>query len=473
MMVSCHHCGKAAAPAVCARCKVARYCGPDCQRAAWTAGHKHSCSAAGAAGGDSFNGSHTKSEDCDWPVRCPQELLKGSLPRLDRLDCSRAQELLCEGQAFVAPAEGMLGKRLLKWDFPFLQQHLPADQQYGVMLDEGSGKIVMSHSARNGHRQIPATELDASGNSDGDLNTSDQTRMTFDSFLIEAERYKSSGKVKLPYFGMHLLWRLKEGENGYLGQMDEEMADDLWSIKFDLIREWQEMNVLPLVQRFYLFAGLGGTLYHCHYDLQPNLHVQLTGRKRFVLFPPSDWRHLYPFPVHHDLDRRSMVDLDSPDSERFPNWKHAVGHLVELEPGDALYIPPFWWHHVQSVTPQTTSMAMWFFEHFPLSSEVSYGIGPLADDILLMRDLEEYIGKQLPVPGEEDPSKPRPVKAQKVADFVHWLLPRLGAQASSTESEPLLDMSTHPEKVEAMLLERMAERILSENLSRAVNEQRC
>lgn len=53
---------------------------------------------------------------------------------------------------------------------------------------------------------------------------------------------------------------------------------------------YQEMNVLPLVQRFYLFAGLGGTLgtrvtqsrpkagvsaglrlYHCHYDLQPNL----------------------------------------------------------------------------------------------------------------------------------------------------------------------------------------------------------
>ena len=37
------------------------------------------------------------------------------------------------------------------------------------------------------------------------------------------------------------------------------MANDLWSIRFDLIKEWQEMNALPLVQRFYLFAGLGGT----------------------------------------------------------------------------------------------------------------------------------------------------------------------------------------------------------------------
>jgi len=388
-------------------------------------------------------------------VRCPKELLKGSLPRLHRLDCAQAQEFLCEGQAFVAPAEGLLGKRLLKWDFPFLQQHLPADQQYGVMLDEGSGKIVMSHSARNGHRQVPASGLDTPANADS-LYTSDQTRMTFSNFLTEAERFKSSRKGKLPYFGMHLLWRFKEKDNGYLGQMDEEMADDLWSIKFDLIREWQEMNVLPLVQRFYLFAGLGGTLYHCHYDLQPNLHVQLSGRKRFILFPPSDWPHLYPFPVHHDLDRRSMVDLDSPDSLKFPSWHNAVGHLVELEPGDALYIPPFWWHHVQSVTPETTSMAMWFFEHFPLSSDVSYGVGSLADDILLMRDLEEYIGKQFPeVSGEEDPTKPRPVKAQKVASFVDWLLPRLGDKASA--AEPPIDLITAPEEVEASLLERVAE----------------
>eukprot|EP00913_Durusdinium_trenchii_P031948 g29922.t1 len=175
----------------------------------------------------------------------------------------------------------------------------------------------------------------------------------------------------------------------------------------------QEMNVLPLVQRFYLFAGLGGTLYHCHYDLQPNLHVQLTGKKRFILFPPDDWRHLYPFPVHHDLDRRSMVDLDGPDDQRFPNWREASGCLVELEPGEALYIPPYWWHHVQSLTAETTSMAMWFFEHFPLSSGVCYGISPRANDLMLMRDVEEFIGKHFPdVPGEEDCTKARPVKAR-------------------------------------------------------------
>jgi len=341
------------------------------------------------------------------------------------------------------------------------------------MLDEGTGKIVMSHSARNGQRQVERSELGQQGHSDeGLFSTSDQTRMTFTDFLADAQQFRESGgKRKLPYFGVHLLWRFKEEENGYLGQIDEEMADDLWSIRFDLIKEWQEMNVLPLVQRFYLFAGLGGTLYHCHYDLQPNLHVQLTGRKRFILFPPEDWKHLYPFPVHHDLDRRSMVDLDAPDDVRFPQWSGASGYIVELEAGEALYIPPYWWHHVQSLTPETTSMAMWFFEHFPLLAGVSYGISSRCSYLILMRDIEEFIGKHFPdAPGEEDCPKARPVKAQQVSTFVQWLLPRLGKSTAETAetAETIETIETRgapseltaaPEEVEAKLLNFVAERL--------------
>eukprot|EP00930_Biecheleria_cincta_P047529 TRINITY_DN32965_c0_g1_i1.p1 TRINITY_DN32965_c0_g1~~TRINITY_DN32965_c0_g1_i1.p1 ORF type:complete len:490 (-),score=100.25 TRINITY_DN32965_c0_g1_i1:31-1500(-) len=478
-MDSCAHCGKEGAPALCARCKSARYCGPACQRAAWQSGHRQLCSQP-ASKTNEYAAPAPKEES--WPVRCPPELLAGPLRRVHRLDCAQAQELLCEGQAFVAPAEGLLGRRLLKWDFPYLEKHLPAEQKYGVMLDEeGSGKIVMSHSARNGQRQIDAATGEASdapaGSTEDELfSTSNQTRMTFKDFLAEAERFRSSGRQgKLPYFGVHLLWRFKEGDNGYLGSVDEEMADDLWSIKFDVIREWQEMNVLPLVQRFYLFAGLGGTLYHCHYDLQPNLHVQLTGRKRFILFPPDNWPNLYPFPVHHDLDRRAMVDLDAPDEGRFPRWRGARGRIVELEPGDALYIPPYWWHHVQSLTPETTSMAMWFFEHFPQSSEVCYGLSPLAGDLVLMRDVEELIGKHFAdVPGEEDCSKPRPVKASQTAAFVRWLLPLLGASSVASKAvQPLAgppqDLLKPADEVQAALLKLVTMRLEEQGFAAAAD----
>lgn len=387
--------------------------------------------------------------------------------------------MLCGGTAFVAPMEGLLGTRLLRWDFPHLQQHLPAEQKYGVMLGGGSGKIVMSHTARNGQRQVdleaaeeeqeePSQQLRADAK--GCLSTSDQTRMTFQEFQDQAARFvQSGGKGTRPYFGIHLMWRFKPQDNGYVGEIDQDMQDDLWSINFSLIREWQEANLLPLVQRLYLFAGLGGTVYHCHYDLQPNLHVQLTGRKRFILFPPEEWANLYPFPVHHDLDRRSMIDLDAPDSHRFPNWRKAKGMIVELSPGDALYIPPFWWHHVQSLTPETTSMAMWFFEFYPHSSTTAYGVGTRAADIMLMRDIEELVGKQFPdVAGEEDCTKSRPTKAKQVAAFIRWMSAKLkrGGTADIAANADLTSMSVSCEKLEMLILQMIVERF-EEQLSEA------
>jgi len=375
-------------------------------------------------------------------VRCPAAILSQQLPRVASLDSTRARDLLCSGDAFVAPAEGLFGTQMLRWDFRFLEEHLPSHEKYGVMLDDGEGsrKIVMSHTARNGKRQVGEDGCSNATREDEEelFSASDQTKMTFRQFLDDADRYRrSGGQGKLPYFGAHLLWRLKESDNGYLGKIDQDMADDLFKVNFAMIKEWQESNLIPLVQRFYLWCGIGGTLYHCHYDLQPNLFVQLTGRKRFLIFPPEDWPHLYPFPVHHDLDRRSKVDFDAPDNDMHPLWQGAHGHLVELGPGDALYIPPYWWHQVQSLTPETTSLAVWFFETFPLSAGVKYGVGPRADDVVLMRQLEEFIGKQFPdVPGEEETSDPRPVKAQQVADFVRWLRPRLDPAESGSETSP-------------------------------------
>ncbi|CAE7300828.1 hif1an [Symbiodinium sp. CCMP2592] len=145
-----------------------------------------------------------------------------------------------------------------------------------------------------------------------------------------------------------------------------------------------------------------------------------------------------------------MVDLDAPDGDRFPGWQNAKGYMVELEPGEALYIPPYWWHHVQSLTPETTSMAMWFFEHYPLSSGVSYGVGPRCEDVVLMRDIEEYIGKHFPdAPGEEDCTKARPIKAKQVAAFVRWMLPRLGSAGEQLQPPPGLTLSAEEVQVAA------------------------
>jgi hypothetical protein len=107
-----------------------------------------------------------------------------------------------------------------------------------------------------------------------------------------------------------------------------------------------------------------------HYDLNPNLHIQLVGRKRFVICPPEEWNNLYPFPVHHDFDRRSQLDLDAPDAARHSRAHRAKGFLVELEPGDALYIPPLWWHHVQTLTTPCVSVACWLYDLQPTERDM-------------------------------------------------------------------------------------------------------
>ena len=48
-----------------------------------------------------------------------------------------------------------------------------------------------------------------------------------------------------------------------------------------------------------VWMGYNGSTAHTHYDIFHNYNVQIYGRKRFQLFPPSEWRKLYHYPRHH------------------------------------------------------------------------------------------------------------------------------------------------------------------------------
>jgi hypothetical protein len=57
-----------------------------------------------------------------------------------------------------------------------------------------------------------------------------------------------------------------------------------------------------------------------------------------------------------------MVPLEQPDLRRYPRFQHALAaaQSAELEPGDAVYIPYFWWHHVQSLDRFNTLVNYWW-----------------------------------------------------------------------------------------------------------------
>ena len=50
-----------------------------------------------------------------------------------------------------------------------------------------------------------------------------------------------------------------------------------------------------------------GNVTPAHYDEQENMFTQLQGHKRVIVFPPSQFECLYPYPVHHPHDRQSQV----------------------------------------------------------------------------------------------------------------------------------------------------------------------
>jgi hypothetical protein len=101
-----------------------------------------------------------------------------------------------------------------------------------------------------------------------------------------------------------------------------------------------------------------------HFDASPNLAVCVAGRRRFTLFPPEQVANLYLGPIDNTLagPPNSMVDPDAPDLERYPRFSEALAHaqIAELEPGDALFIPSIWWHHVRAFDRLNVLVNYWW-----------------------------------------------------------------------------------------------------------------
>ena len=86
----------------------------------------------------------------------------------------------------------------------------------------------------------------------------------------------------------------------------------------------------------------------CHWSslqqVMDNLLVQVTGRKKVVLFSPREAGNLYL-----SGDKSRVLDIDSPNLSTFPRFSRVTCHECHLEPGDVLFIPALWFHNVVSL----------------------------------------------------------------------------------------------------------------------------
>jgi hypothetical protein len=135
-------------------------------------------------------------------------------------------------------------------------------------------------------------------------------------------------------------------------------------------------NTMPLLDASVaprLWMGNRGTT-PAHFDSSHNIACVVAGRRRFTLLPPQSAPDLYLGPPDHAPTAAPMTvaALHAPDFERFPRLRQALDAAVvaELAPGDAIYIPPLWFHQVESLDPQINALVNYWWRPQPQPGRV-------------------------------------------------------------------------------------------------------
>lgn len=142
------------------------------------------------------------------------------------------------------------------------------------------------------------------------------------------------------------------------GVIDRRFSDLLNDIAIpDLFSDLQELSSAGL-----WLSGPGVSSW-LHYDSGGlhNLNVQVTGSKTVLLFSPEQLPYLYTFPVSSLRGANfSRINIEEPDDGMFPLYKSAQALAGNLEAGDALFLPAFWFHSFKSRGEFNSNVNFWW-----------------------------------------------------------------------------------------------------------------
>jgi hypothetical protein len=128
-----------------------------------------------------------------------------------------------------------------------------------------------------------------------------------------------------------------------------------------------------------------------HVDEWNNIGCVVAGRRRFTLFPPEQIANLYIGPLDFAPTgaAMSLVSLRHPDFDRYPKFREALAaaQSAEVAAGDAVYIPPLWWHHVESLEPFNVLVNYWWHDLAGDGASADSAFDALVHGILSIRAL--------------------------------------------------------------------------------------
>ncbi len=108
-----------------------------------------------------------------------------------------------------------------------------------------------------------------------------------------------------------------------------------------------------------LWVASGETVSALHRDLADNLHTVVDGEKVFTLVSPSQDDRVYPHGLLAGLPNAARIDLDRADHERFPRSRGIEAVTARLSPGETIFIPHGWWHHVRTARGSVSINTWW------------------------------------------------------------------------------------------------------------------
>lgn len=131
----------------------------------------------------------------------------------------------------------------------------------------------------------------------------------------------------------------------------------------------------------------------CHHDTFDNVACVIAGRRRFTLFAPELIGKLYVGPIDNTMAGAPVslaASAEEPGKGEFPLFEQirAQAWRVELEAGDALYLPKLWWHKVESLAPINGLVNYWW-DAFSAGPDAPYTSMLLAMIAIAERPLPE------------------------------------------------------------------------------------
>ena len=121
-----------------------------------------------------------------------------------------------------------------------------------------------------------------------------------------------------------------------------------------------------------------------HFDWQDSVLLQVAGSKRFRCVDPTRMHTVYPalmrleqlsrsddgvytkelLPEERTCDNRALVNVTHPDFEKHPLFRDAHVLTIDVHEGEALLLPGYWYHFVESFTrpgqPLNVAVNYWF-----------------------------------------------------------------------------------------------------------------